>query len=212
MPITFLFSHPIMFLAWAAALVVAITVHEFSHALAAYYLGDLTAKDEGRLTLNPAAHLSLLGTLMLLLAGFGWGKPVPYNPYNLKHPKFGPALIAIAGPTSNLIMAMIFGLFLKFGYPVLGFGQENALFYFLYLMILINVILMAFNLIPIPPLDGSKILFIILPDSLAQVKDFLQQYGFYLLIALLFLGGSLLGRFFGLFQYIVEYLFIPRGL
>jgi len=198
-----------MFVAWAAALVVAITVHEFSHALAAYFLGDMTAKEEGRLTLNPAAHLSLIGTLMLLVAGFGWGKPVPFNPYNLKHPKFGPAIIALAGPASNLIMLILFGLVLRFVYPLTGLGPENAMFYFLYLLILVNGILMAFNLIPIPPLDGSKLLFLVLPNSLANVRDFLQQYGFYLLIGLVLLGGSLLATLFGALQRVTDFLFIP---
>lgn len=205
-----LFTHPIVFIAWAVALVVAITVHEFSHALIAYYLGDVTAKDEGRLTLNPAAHLSLFGTLMLLLAGFGWGKPVPINPYNLKHPRFGPALVALAGPTSNLILVIIFGLFTRFAYPAFGLGGENALFYFLYYLILNNVVLMAFNLIPVPPLDGSRLLFSLMPDSWHPLRDFLERYGFYFLIALVVLGSPVLSFIFGFLQFLVENLFLPR--
>lgn len=185
-----------MFFAWACALVIAITVHEFSHALAADSLGDPTAKLQGRLTLNPLAHLDLFGTLLLLFAGFGWGKPVPFNPYNLRNRKFGPALISLAGPASNLVLVIVFSLILKFLYPLTGLGSDNALFYFFYTLILINAILMAFNLIPIPPLDGSKLLFAILPDSMDNIKETLQRYGFMILIFLVIFGGGILSRLF----------------
>lgn len=209
MPIQFLFSEPILFVAWAAALVVAISFHEFSHAFAAYKLGDMTAKDQGRLTINPMSHLSLVGTVMLLLAGFGWGKPVPFNPYNLKNQKWGPVIIALAGPFSNLLLVLFFGLILKFVYPLLGFGPENALYYFLYVLVLINAILMVFNLIPIPPLDGSKVLFALLPDSAANVKNFLQQYGFIILVAFVIVGSPVLTFIFGFIQLLTEVLFVP---
>ena len=185
-----------MFFAWAAGLVIAISIHEFAHAFTANYLGDSTAKLEGRLTLNPLSHLDLWGTLLLLVVGFGWGKPVPFNPYNLKNQKFGPALISIAGPFSNLILVIVFGLILKYIYPMLGLGYENALFYFLYTLIMINAILMVFNLLPIPPLDGSKLLFAILPDSMNNVKVLMERYGFILLLALVFFSGGFLSRFF----------------
>jgi Zn-dependent protease len=196
MIISLLFQNPIMFFAWAAGLVIAISVHEFAHAFTANYLGDSTAKLEGRLTLNPLSHLDLWGTLLLLVVGFGWGKPVPFNPFNLKNQKYGPALISIAGPFSNLILVIIFSLLLKYIYPLLGLGYENALFYFLYTLIMINAILMVFNLLPIPPLDGSKLLFAVLPDSMNNVKVFLERYGFILLLALVFFSGGLLSRFF----------------
>jgi len=196
MIISLLFENPIMFFAWAVAIVIAITVHEFAHALAGTLLGDSTAKLQGRLTLNPISHLDLWGTLLLLVVGFGWGKPVPFNPYNLKNPKVGAAIIAMAGPFSNLVMIVVFGLLLKFIYPLTGLGEANALFQFLYTLVLINAILMAFNIIPIPPLDGSKVLFAILPASAENIKIFLEKYGFFFLIALLILGGSLLSSFF----------------
>lgn len=204
MIISLLFENPIMFFAWAASLIIAISVHEFAHALAATSLGDPTAKLQGRLTLNPLSHLDPWGTLLLLFAGFGWGKPVPFNPYNLKEQKIGPAIISIAGPFSNFVLVVIFGLILKYLYPLTGLGYESALFYFLYTLIIINTILMAFNLIPIPPLDGSKILFAILPDSLDNVREILERYGFMILIMMVFLGGGIFGRLIGFVINIVE--------
>lgn len=185
-----------MFFAWVVAMVVAITIHEFSHALAGTLLGDSTAKLQGRLTLNPLAHLDLWGTLLLLFVGFGWGKPVPFNPYNLKRPKLGSAIIAVAGPFSNLVMVILFSLVLKYIYPLIGLGESNALFQFLYTLILINAILMAFNIIPVPPLDGSKVLFMVLPASMERVRIFLEKYGFFILIGLLLIAGDLFSRFF----------------
>jgi len=196
--IELLFQQPILFLVSAVAIIIAITVHEFSHAAAAYYLGDSTAKDEGRLTLNPLAHLDLWGTLLLFLAGFGWGKPVPFNPYNLSNPKYGAAFISVAGPASNLVMVIVFSLVLKFIYPLLGLGAGNGLFQFLYFLIIINAILMVFNLLPIPPLDGSKLLFAILPPSMSNVQVFLERYGLFVLIGLIFFGGFFFRALYGL--------------
>ncbi|MBU1178349.1 site-2 protease family protein [Patescibacteria group bacterium] len=184
-----LFQDPIYFVITAVGIVIAISVHEFAHAAMAYYLGDPTAKNEGRLTLNPLSHLDLWGTLLLLLAGFGWGKPVPFNPYNLRNQRWGPALVSLAGPGSNLVMALMFIAFLKFVYPLLNLGAGNALFDFLYFLIIINMVLMTFNLLPVPPLDGSKLLFAILPTSMDNVKEFLQRYGFFILIGLVLFGG-----------------------
>ncbi len=209
MPINLLFKEPILFVAWAVALIAAISFHEFSHAFAAYKLGDMTAKDQGRLTINPMSHLSLLGTVMLFVAGFGWGKPVPFNPYNLKNQRWGPVLIALAGPASNLLLVIVFGLVLKFVYPLLGLGPENALYSFLFVLILLNAILMAFNLIPIPPLDGSKVLFALLPESMVGVKNFLQQYGFILLIAFVIVGSPVLTFIFAVIQVAIEKAFVP---
>lgn len=156
MPITLLYQNPLYFIAWVAAILTALTVHEFSHALAAYFLGDQTAKRMGRLTLNPVAHLDPVGFLALVLVGFGWGKPVPFNPYNLRYPKWGSAMVAAAGPISNIISVMVFGLILKYTQPLLG--QGNLLTEFLTLLVVLNLVLCLFNLIPIPPLDGSKFL------------------------------------------------------
>lgn len=204
MIISLLFQNPIMFFAWAVSMVIAISIHEFSHALAANSLGDPTAKLQGRLTLNPLSHLDPWGTLLLLFAGFGWGKPVPFNPYNLKEKRFGPAIISLAGPFSNFVLVVVFSLVLKFIYPLTGLGNESALFYFLYTLIIINTILMAFNLIPIPPLDGSKLLFALLPDSMDNIRETLERYGFMILMIMVFFGGSIFGRFIGYVINIVE--------
>lgn len=185
-----------MFFAWAVSMIFAITIHEFSHALAGTLLGDPTAKNQGRLTLNPLKHMDIWGTLLMLFVGFGWGKPVPFNPYNLKNQRIGPAIVALAGPFSNLILVVIFVLLLKFVYPLTGLGEGNALFDFLYTFILINALLLSFNVIPVPPLDGSKLLFALLPPSAENVKMFLDKYGFFVLIGLLLIGGSLFSRYF----------------
>lgn len=196
MIISLLLTNPLMFFAWAISMIIAITVHEFFHALAGTLLGDQTAKMQGRLTLNPLSHLDIWGTLLMLFIGFGWGKPVPFNPYNLKNQRIGPAIVALAGPFANLIMVFVFILLLKFVYPLTGLGEGNALYDFLYTLILINALLLSFNVIPIPPLDGSRLLFAVLPPSAENIKMFLDKYGFFVLIGLLLIGGSLFSRYF----------------
>lgn len=153
------FSNIISFLAFAAALVVGISIHEYAHALAADRLGDNTPRSHGRLTINPVAHLDPLGTVMLLVAGFGWGKPVPINPHAFQRPAVDELLVALAGPASNGILAAALGLLFQF------IGDQSLFGQFLMLLIQINVLLMLFNLIPIPPLDGSKILRVILGED-----------------------------------------------
>lgn len=205
MILSLLFQDPILFLAWAISMVLAISIHEFSHAAAAYSLGDPTAKNLGRLTLNPLAHLDPLGTVLMLFAGFGWGKPVPFNAYNLRSQRFGPALISLAGPISNFIVVITVGLFLRFGYPLLGLSETNALFQFLLVLVILNAGLMTFNLFPIPPLDGSKVLFALLPPSKENIKIFLSQYGPFILIGLILFDGILPFSIFGsLFRVILS--------
>ncbi|MDD4606930.1 MAG: site-2 protease family protein [Patescibacteria group bacterium] len=208
MLISSLLSNPLMFVMWIVAILLAITIHEFAHAAAAFYLGDPTGKNMGRLTLNPLAHLDLTGTIFLFFVGFGWGKPVPFNPYNLKNQKWGPSLVALAGPASNLIFLILIGLIMRFVYPFLGLGYENALFNFLYLLLIINTLLMVFNLIPIPPLDGSKVLLAVIPDSMADFKINFERYGVFVLIALVFLGDGILTGIFDFFINIIHNLFI----
>ena len=187
--IQLLFQNPQIFVLVATALILSISIHEFSHAFAANFLGDPTAKNMGRLTINPKAHLDPTGTVFLLLVGFGWGKPVPFNPVNLKNPKRDSALISLAGPLSNLILATLLSLILKF-VPV---GELIATF--LYTAILYNLMLGFFNLIPLGPLDGNKIMFGILPNKLAvQWVDF-QRYGIYILMFLVFF--RFIGRILG---------------
>jgi Zn-dependent protease len=190
-------------------LLVGLPVHEFSHAFAAYRLGDGTAKLFGRLTLNPIAHFDPVGGTLLAVTfigsaatggiiGFGWAKPTPVNPLNLQGGRRGEALVAAAGPISNLVLAIAGAIPFRFllANPQLG-GPGSLLFQVLYFFVLINLLLMVFNLIPIPPLDGSKVLFAFLDRRTEyRIRPFLEQYGFFILIALLFFppGNSIGGR------------------
>jgi len=175
--IGFLFSNPVLFFVWLLALVVAITVHEFAHAWTAVRLGDPTPKIQGRLTLNPLAHMDPLGTLMLLVVRFGWGKPVQFDPFNLENPKRDAAIISLAGPVSNLIVATGLSILARLGVPVM----------YVIPFIFLNVVLAVFNLLPIHPLDGGKILIGLLPPKdAAQVDIFLRQYGLLILLLLIF--------------------------
>ena len=196
----------------AIMLLVGLPVHEFSHALAAYRLGDGTAKLFGRLTLNPIAHFDPVGGTLLALTfigsaaaggafGFGWAKPTPVNPMNLQGGRRGEALVAAAGPLSNLLLATVAAIPLRFliASPELT-GPVLLLAEVLSLFVQINLVLMIFNLIPIPPLDGSKVLFAFLDRRTEyQIRPILEQYGFFILMALFFLppGNSIGGRVFG---------------
>lgn len=193
-------------------LLVGFPVHEFSHALAAYRLGDGTAKLFGRLTLNPIAHFDPVGGILLAITfigsaasgsafGFGWAKPTPVNPMNLRYGRRGEAIVAAAGPISNLVLAIAAAIPLRYliANPELAL-QALLLFDILNLFVLINIVLMLFNLIPVPPLDGSRVLFAFLDRRTEyQVRPILEQYGFFILIFLFFLppGGSIGGRIFG---------------
>ncbi|PIR75245.1 MAG: site-2 protease family protein [Candidatus Magasanikbacteria bacterium CG10_big_fil_rev_8_21_14_0_10_43_9] len=156
-------------------------IHEYSHGWMANQLGDQTAKYAGRLTLNPLKHIDPIGSILLPLilipTGFlfAYAKPVPYNPYNLRDQKWGSLKVAIAGPLSNFILAFIFGITLQ----LVPIGPMTS---FLYTIVYANVLLGVFNLVPIPPLDGSKVLFSFLPASALRVRQVLEQYGFLILI------------------------------
>lgn len=198
-----LFSEPLLFLALTLGIVAALTVHEFSHALIANSLGDPTPDRAGRLSLNPVKHLDPVGFLMLLVAGFGYARPVPYNPAYLKDRVMGPVLIGLAGPFSNVAFAIVSGLVLKLLAPVLG--DTNLLIQFLYLLAYLNINLAIFNLIPIPPLDGSKVLFAFLSGpKWDRLRFTLETQGPFILIVFIladgFLGVGLFSailRFFG---------------
>jgi Zn-dependent protease len=176
----------------AILLLVAFPVHEFSHALAAYRLGDSTARYLGRLTLNPIAHFDPLGGFFLILTalsgiGIGWAKPTPVNPANLAGGRQGEALVAFAGPFSNLIMASIVAIPLR-AILTLGIDVPDLVITVLSLLVLFNLVLFVFNLLPIPPLDGYKVLLAFLPPRTAwQLRPY-EQYGFLVLIVLLFTG------------------------
>lgn len=178
-----LFTNPFSFLFWAVALVVSVDVHEFAHAWVADKLGDPTPRVNDRLTLNPIAHLDPIGTLALLIFHIGWGKPVPIDPFNLKDPRRDTALISLAGPASNLVLAGILSSLLRLP----GVMQVPILPTLLLTTIILSVGLAIFNLIPVPPLDGSKILFGLLPRETAiEWEENLNQYGLIILIFLLF--------------------------
>lgn len=157
------FDKVILMIARLLALAVAFPFHESAHGLAALMLGDKSAKDAGRITMNPFKHFDLLGFALLMLVGFGWGKPVPVNAYNFKYKKSGIALTALAGPVSNLLLAYISIIVFKLVYIFLPSLQFLQLF--LYYSIFINISLMIFNLIPVPPLDGSRILYYFMDDE-----------------------------------------------
>jgi len=192
-------NQTIILIFYIGILIMSVVVHEVSHGLMALWLGDTTAKQYGRLTLNPIPHLDLFGsllvplTLWIISAGsfvFGWAKPVPYNPYNLKDQKKGPALVALAGPLSNLLIAIIFGFVFKFVWSVMAFTNSAELAQIIFTaIIIINIVLAIFNLIPIPPLDGSKILFAILPPSMDYVRETIEKHGFIILVIFLIVGS-----------------------
>lgn len=186
-----LFESPLAFLITIISLLLAISIHEFAHAFAADRLGDPTPRIQGRLTINPLVHLDLLGTALLVFAGFGWGKPVQFDPYNLTNPRRDSAIISFAGPLSNLILAGISALLFNLG---LFQNIESILVYeVLFRFIYLNVLLAIFNLIPVHPLDGGKILIGLLPENLAYGWDkILNQYGMFILILLIlpFFGGA----------------------
>lgn len=185
MLINLLFLNPIQFVIVAAMLILAIAVHEFAHALSADRLGDPTARLAGRLTLNPMAHLDPLGSILLLVAGFGWGKPVPFDPFNLRSPKKDAAIISFSGPFSNLIMAAAAGLIYRFldAVPIMIPGDiGNILGLFIYF----NVLLGIFNLVPVHPLDGFKVVAGVLPKKYYHDWLSLEPYGMIFLILLIF--------------------------
>lgn len=178
------------FLFAIVVLIFSAVVHELSHGLSAYYLGDPTAKLAGRLTLNPLKHLEWLGSLFVptisyLSFGFlfGWAKPVPYNPYNLRGGRLAEAFVAFAGALSNMVIAIIFGLLIRFS-GVLGI--DPSLIQPFSLIVLINLVLAIFNLVPIPPLDGSKVLFNILPFKFDYIRIALERYSIFILIFFVF--------------------------
>jgi Zn-dependent protease len=185
------------------ALVVAITVHEFSHAWVANYLGDPTAKYHGRITLNPLAHLDVMGTIMLFMVGLGWGKPVPVNPANLRNPKRDSALVSLAGPGSNILTAIVIAIPYKF---LITNGGTPEIVYFLRAVFDLNILLALFNFIPLPPLDGSKMIGIFVPDH--RYREYLHflNNGVKYFIAFILIDSFVLPSLFG-----VSFLWIVMG-
>lgn len=191
------------------ALLIGIAFHEFSHALAATALGDPTARNLGRLSLDPRAHLDPFGTLLLFLAGFGWGKPVPFNPYRLRNgPRTGMAIVAAAGPISNLLVAAVLAAPIRFGWTpwhspfavissTVGWETTDYIGLFLSAAVLLNVILAVFNLLPVAPLDGFKVAVGLLPVELARPVAQLERHGILILMGIFFFGPVIGIDFFG---------------
>ena len=166
------------------AIIIGLTLHELAHGYVAYRLGDNTAARQGRLTINPLAHIDPIGFIALFLVGFGWAKPVPVNPFNMRDPQRGMLLVSLAGPATNMVIAIVTAILLGLGIASLfPYGHDIVM-----RIIYINIVLAVFNLLPIPPLDGSKILAGILPPSQANIIHALDNYGFIILLLLLFTG------------------------
>ncbi|MGA2774996.1 MAG: site-2 protease family protein [Candidatus Omnitrophota bacterium] len=182
--ISLLFSNPVLFIMLAGLLLYSVIFHEVAHGFTAHLFGDNTAIHYGRLTLNPVSHLDPIGTLMLFLVGFGWAKPVPVDYYLLKNNRLGLFCVALAGCLTNILIAIIALILLQSGFV----NINSPLASMLAILVKINIILGAFNLIPIPPLDGSKILMSFLPEGLQLKLARLEPYGFFILIILLFSG------------------------
>lgn len=187
------------FVLMMAALVICITVHEFAHAYSAYRAGDRTPKVEGRISINPLAHLDPMGTIMMVVSslsgfGIGWGKPVRVNPYNFRHPRWDDLRVSLWGPLSNLLTAAVVGTAIRFGYarmsdPVLEFAS---------ILVTISIGLALFNLIPVTPLDGSHILSALLPDRLSRrYNSFMARNGAFVFLGLILLGNRVLPAIIG---------------
>lgn len=191
---------PSMLISYVVVLLIAFPMHEFAHAWTANYFGDLTPRNNGRLTLNPLAHLDPLGSLLLLFAGFGWAKPVPINPYALEQrSRAAPMLVSLAGPMSNLLMAVLAAIPFQLGLVSISQAQIDystsqshflpTLPQVLLVFVYINLLLMLFNLIPLYPLDGEKIASYFFPPSWARFMDTIRPFSPLILLALVFLGG-----------------------
>jgi Zn-dependent protease len=178
---------PAVLLSRLLILLIALPIHELAHAFIAYRLGDVTARDYGRLSFNPLDHLDPLGALRILLGGFGWAKPVPVNPYGLyrsRNSTIGFALVSLAGPLSNLFLAALVALPFRF----LHLNSDGFLAQLVINFIFVNIALMVFNLIPIPPLDGSRVAVAVLPPQWGEYILRAEQYGILIVLALVFLG------------------------
>lgn len=178
-----LFQNPLSFIIFVGVLLITLSVHEYAHARAAEELGDPTARLMGRLTLNPLAHIDPIGSLMILLVGFGWGKPVPFDPYNLKNPRKDSAIISLVGPLSNFVMAIVGAVLLRVLMGVDAGILSSLAILVLPFFVQINLVLGLFNLLPFAPLDGFKVVAGIIPEDQAKEWYSLERYGMLFLLA-----------------------------
>lgn len=209
--ISTLFENPIFFILSLISIVIAISIHEFAHAKTADYLGDPTPQLQGRVTLNPKAHIDLYGLLLLLVAGFGWGKPVQFDPFNLKHQRRDAAIISLAGPISNVLLATLCSLLLNLFnlFKLKYIATIGSII--LAPLIMINLVLAVFNLIPIEPLDGFKIIEGLLTEKQAKEWRKLRRFGIIFLILLIFPfnGQSMISTLLGPTLHFLYGIFIP---
>jgi Zn-dependent protease len=180
-------TNPVELAALLTALVIGLSVHEYAHARVAFALGDLTAYMQGRLTLNPLKHMDPLGALMMLMVGFGWARPVPIDPYRLG--RSGTLKVALAGPLSNVALAAVAGLPIRFGLLSMDNAMVAFLGGFLVYFAMFNILLAVFNMLPIPPLDGWKVLLGLVPEPLAERLGRYEVYGSMALLGILVLGS-----------------------
>jgi Zn-dependent protease len=202
-----LFGNPSLeaLIAGVIALLVGLTFHEFSHALLADTLGDHRPRAMGRLTLNPIAHLDPIGALLLVVAGFGWAKPVLVNPYALRNGRAGMAIVAAAGPIANLVIAFAFAVVHR-ALAIIGLDESGFVLDTIYLIVAINILLAIFNIIPIPPLDGYNVALAFLPPQQAMALRQFAPYGVIVLLILVFLPGSPLRLLLGMARPIADIL------
>lgn len=200
-------------LAQLIALLLGLTLHEFAHALMGHYLGDTTARDQGRLTLNPLAHIDPFATLalplLLILVGspvvFAAAKPVPFNPWAVQGGRWGAALVALAGPATNLLLATFFALCAR----ILPYNSVSAVFFGAF--IVVNVGLFVFNMIPFPPLDGSRLLYAVVPEGLRDIMDRIERSGFIVLLAIMLLGYQFIAPYVAKVVLWIVQLLVPTG-
>jgi Zn-dependent protease len=186
----------------------SVIIHEISHGYVAYMLGDPTAKLAGRLTLNPASHIDPVGSIivptLMAMSGtgiiFGWAKPVPYNPYNLKNQRWGTALVGAAGALSNLFIALVFGLLIRFSEVLAISGPFIKISM---MIVILNIILAVFNMIPIPPLDGSKVLFSVLPARFHYIQEMLERYWIFLIFFIILFAWRIIIPIVGFIFYLI---------